>query len=138
MFPIAIAIVTVAMVPRPSLSRADPVHEVQVMAKKFAFEPSIIQVVAGEPVRLVIRSDDAVHGFAIRDLNIDVQIPRGGATMIVEFTAPRPGRYEVACSEFCGSGHRQMRAALVSVPPADASRAPNVPKPVSPMRAAIK
>ena len=47
------------------------------MAKKFAFEPSIIQVVAGEPVRLVIRSGDAVHGFAIRDLNIDVQIPHG-------------------------------------------------------------
>ena len=75
------AIVTVSMVPRPSLSRADPVHEVQVMAKKFAFEPSIIQVVAGEPVRLVIRSGDAVHGFAIRDLNIDVPIPRGGGTV---------------------------------------------------------
>jgi cytochrome c oxidase subunit II len=113
--PIATAIVTVSMVAGPSPSRADPVHEVQVMAKKYAFEPSIIQVVAGEPVRLVIRSGDAVHGFAIRDLNIDVQIPCGGGTAIVEFTAPRPGRYEVACSEFCGSGHGQMRAALVSV-----------------------
>jgi heme/copper-type cytochrome/quinol oxidase subunit 2 len=79
------------MVPRPSLSRADPVHEVQVMAKKFAFEPSIIQVVAGEPVRLVIRSGDAVHGFAIRDLNIDVQTPRGGATVNVEFTRATRG-----------------------------------------------
>ena len=107
------AIVTVSMVPRPSLSRADPVHEVQVMAKKFAFEPSIIRILAGEPVRLVICSGDAVHGVAMRDLNIDVQIPRGGATVIVEFTAPRAGRYEVSCSEFCGSGHGQMKAALV-------------------------
>jgi len=78
--PIAIAKVTVSMVLRPSPSRADPVHEVQVMAKKFAFEPSVIQVVAGEPVRLVIRSADAVHGFAIRNLNIGVQSPHDAAT----------------------------------------------------------
>ena len=55
-----------------------------------------------------------VHGFAIRDLKIDVQIPRQGE-VTVEFVAPHPGRYEFACSEFCGSGHGQMKAALVSV-----------------------
>ena len=111
--PIAIAIVTVLMVPSPSSSHAHPVHEVQVTATRFAFNPSIIQVVAGEPVRPVICSGDAADGFAMRGLNIDVQIPRGGATVIVEFTAPRAGRYEVSCSEFCGSGHGQMKAALV-------------------------
>jgi hypothetical protein len=56
-------IVTVSMVLRSSPSRADPVHEVQVMATKVACEPSLIYVVAREPVRLVIRSGDAVHGF---------------------------------------------------------------------------
>jgi cytochrome c oxidase subunit II len=74
----------------------------------------MIQVTAGEPVRLVIRSADRVHGFSIRDLNIDVRIPRSG-NIVVEFTAPRAGRYEIACSEFCGSGHGQMKSALVSV-----------------------
>jgi cytochrome c oxidase subunit II len=97
-----------------SPSRAHPVHEVQMVAKKFAFEPAVIQVTEGEPVRLVIRSADRVHGFSIRDLNIDVQIPRSGH-VVVDLTAPRAGRYEIACSEFCGSGHRQMKAALVSV-----------------------
>ena len=91
-----------------------PVHEVQVVAKQFAFEPAVIEVTAGEPVRLVIRSSDRVHGFAIRDLKIDVQIPHGDS-VVVEFTAPREGRYEIACSEFCGSRHGQMKAALVSV-----------------------
>ena len=91
-------------------------HEVQVVATKFAFEPAVIQVTAGEPVRLVIHSLDRVHGFSIRDLNIDVQIPRSG-DVVVEFTAPRAGRYEIACSEFCGSGHRHMKAAVVSVAP---------------------
>jgi len=92
--PIAIAIVTVFMVPSPSSSHAHPVHELHVTATRLAFEPSIIRILAGEPVRLVICSGDAVHGVAMRDLNIDVQIPRGGATVIVEFTAPRAGRFQ--------------------------------------------
>jgi plastocyanin len=111
---VAIALVAVSFLLRASPSRANPVHEVQVVARKFAFEPVVIQVTAGEPVRLVIRSADRVHGFSIRDLNIDVQIPRSG-NVVVEFTAPRAGRYDIACSEFCGSGHGQMKAALVSI-----------------------
>jgi cytochrome c oxidase subunit 2 len=112
---VVIAIATVTMGLGPVPSHADPVHEVRVTAKKFGFEPPVIEVVSGEPVRLVLHSEDAVHSFAIRDLNIDVQIPRGGDTVTVEFTAPRAGRYEVACSVFCGGGHGQMKAALVSV-----------------------
>jgi cytochrome c oxidase subunit 2 len=112
---IATALVMMSAVSRSSPSGADPVHEVQVVATKFAFEPRIIQVTAGEPVRLVIRSADAVHGFAIRDLKIDAQLPRSGDPVTVDFIAPPAGRYEIACSEFCGSGHGQMKAALVSV-----------------------
>jgi heme/copper-type cytochrome/quinol oxidase subunit 2 len=110
----AIVPVAISFVLRASPSQAHPVHEVQVVAKEFAFEPTVIQVTAGEPVRLVIRSSDRVHGFAIRDLKIDVQIPRSG-NVVVEFMAAREGRYEIACSEFCGSRHGQMKAALVSV-----------------------
>jgi cytochrome c oxidase subunit 2 len=113
-FTVAIALVAVSFVLSASPSRANPVHEVQVVAKQFAFEPAVIQVTAGEPVRLVIRSADRVHGFSIRDLNLDVQIPRSG-NVVVEFTAPRAGRYDIACSEFCGRGHGQMKAALVSI-----------------------
>jgi heme/copper-type cytochrome/quinol oxidase subunit 2 len=110
----AIVLVAISFVLRASPSQANPLHEVQVVAKRFAFEPTVIQVTAGEPVRLVIRSSDRVHAFAIRDLKIDVQIPRSG-NVVVEFTAPREGRYEIVCSEFCGSGHGQIKAALVSV-----------------------
>jgi len=116
LFAIAIALVAVSLVWGAASSGANPVHEVQVVATKFAFEPAVIQVTAGEPVRLVIHSVDGVHGFSIRDLNIDVQIPRS-RDVVVEFTAPRAGRYEIACSEFCGSGHRHMKAAVVSVAP---------------------
>ena len=33
-----------------------------------------------------------------------------GETVTAEFTAPPPGRYEIVCSEFCGSGHAAMWA----------------------------
>ena len=94
--------------------RADPVHEVSVVARSYAFEPSVIRVTAGEPVRLVIRSADRVHGFAIRDLKVEVKVPRSGEAVSVEFIAPPAGRYEISCSEFCGSGHGRMKAVLVS------------------------
>jgi heme/copper-type cytochrome/quinol oxidase subunit 2 len=92
-----------------------PVHEVQVIASRFTFEPATIQVVAGESVRLVVRSKDGTHGFAIPRLKIDLHIPDNGAPVTADFTAPAAGEYEIACSEFCGRGHAQMKAALVSI-----------------------
>src|SRR5207245_756052 len=74
-----------------------------------------IQVTTGEPVRLVIRSKDTVHGFSIPELKIDVRIPKGGTPVVVEFVAPPPGRFEIACSEFCGSGHGQLMPAWIRV-----------------------
>jgi cytochrome c oxidase subunit II len=94
-----------------------PIHEIQITASRYAFDPVTIQVNAGEPVRVVIRSTDGVHGFSIPKLKIDVQVPKSGDPVTVEFTAPAAGRYEIACSEFCGSGHGQMKAALISVAP---------------------
>ena len=117
----AIAVAVVLM--SHHMAAADlPVHEVQVLAGKFAFDPPTIQVTTGELVRLVIRSKDTVHGFSIPKLKIEVRIPKGGDPVIVEFTAPPPGRFEIACSEFCGSGHGQMKAALISVAPVTTNR----------------
>jgi cytochrome c oxidase subunit 2 len=114
----AIALAAVLMVKTTAAAGQTPVHEIQVTASRFAFEPATIQVNAGEPVRIVIRSKDGVHGFAIRQLHIDVQVPKGGEPASVEFAAPAPGRYAVDCSEFCGRGHAGMNAVLVSVSPA--------------------
>ena len=101
---------------RPRIAAAEqPVHEVQILARRFTFEPAAIQVVAGEPVRLVVRSKEGVHGFAIPRLKIDLHVPDGGEPVTAEFTAPAAGEYEIACSEFCGRGHGQMKAVLVSV-----------------------
>jgi cytochrome c oxidase subunit 2 len=109
------AVAMSALLISPPTADADPpVHEVQIVASKFMFEPSTIDVRAGEAVRLVVRSKEGAHGFSIPKLKIDVHLPKTGDSVTVEFMAPPPGRYEVACSEFCGSGHGQMKAALVS------------------------
>ena len=107
--------VAAAMLLSPGAVVHQPVHEVQVVASKFMFEPAAIEVPAGEPVRLVLRSKDTVHGFSIPSLKIDVQIPKNGGDPVTrEVVAPPPGRFDIACSEFCGSGHGHMKAALIS------------------------
>jgi cytochrome c oxidase subunit 2 len=112
----ATALAAVLMV-RGTAAADRSIHEIQIAASRYVFEPATIHVNAGEPVRVVIRSTDGVHGFSIPTLKIDVQVPKGGDPVTVEFTAPAAGRYEIACSEFCGGGHGHMKAALVSVGP---------------------
>jgi plastocyanin len=109
------AVAAAAMMSSHVAAADQPVHDIQVAATQYAFEPATIQVTAGEPVRLVIRSKDVVHGFSIPDLKVEARIPAGGEPVTVEFVAPPPGRYDIACSEYCGAGHGQMTAALVSV-----------------------
>ena len=98
------------------------IHEIQITASRHAFDPVTIQVNPGERVRIMIRSNDGAHGFSIPTLKINVQVPKNGDPAIVEFTAPAAGRYEIACSEFCGIGHGQMKATLISLGPTQTSR----------------
>ena len=107
---------------RGTVAADQPVHQIQITASRYAFDPGTIHVAAGEPVRIVIRSKDGVHGFSIPKLKIDVQVPNSGGPVTVDFTAPPEGRYEILCSELCGFGHGQMKAALVSIGPIQTSR----------------
>jgi heme/copper-type cytochrome/quinol oxidase subunit 2 len=106
----------VSVVPVASLAQRPGVHEIRIEARKFEFEPAVIEVTAGEPVRLVLHSADATHGFEIKDLTLNLKLPRSGESVTAEFNAPPPGRYAIDCSKVCGLGHHKMKAALVSVP----------------------
>ena len=117
-----LALLATALTGSPTAAAGQPVHEIQVVASRFTFEPATIQVVAGESVRLVVRSKEGSHGFAIPKLKIDLHVPDSGEPVTAEFTAPAAGEYEIACSEFCGRGHAQMKAAVVSVGPTKTNR----------------
>lgn len=88
----------------------------EVTASRFRFDPAVIEVTEGDEVRLVLRSADGTHGLAIKELKVKVKIPKGGEPVVVDFVARRAGTFEIACSEYCGLGHRDMKARLVVAP----------------------
>jgi cytochrome c oxidase subunit 2 len=86
---------------------------IEVTARKFDFVPSRIDVDEGERVRLVVRSEDGVHGVAIKKFRVNKLVPRGGKPVTIEFVASAAGTYPILCSEFCGDGHEDMTGTLV-------------------------
>src|SRR5688500_1337722 len=88
-------------------------REIPVLAKRFAFEPSRVEVTEGERIRLVVTSDDGVHGLEIKKVKVNKKVPRGGEQVTIDFVAPGPGEYPIVCSEYCGSDHEEMKGALV-------------------------
>jgi len=71
-----------------------------------------IVVNQGERVRLRIRSEDVVHGFAIGRLGVDAGPIEPGKTASVEFVADRPGEFTFYCTEWCDPSHPRMRGVL--------------------------
>ena len=86
---------------------------IEVVAKRFVFEPSEIEVTVGERIRLAVRSADGVHGIEIKKVKVSKEIPRGAAPVMIEFTADEAGRFPIICSEYCGDGHDDMKGTLV-------------------------
>jgi cytochrome c oxidase subunit II len=89
----------------------DAPKRIEVTAKRFTYEPADITVKKGEPVILVIKSDDVAHGLRFRDLDLNAKIDKGGATEL-KFTPDKTGDFVGQCSVFCGSGHGGMKLTL--------------------------
>jgi cytochrome c oxidase subunit 2 len=86
---------------------------IEVVAKRFEFEPARIEVTEGERVRLVVKSGDGVHGIEIKKFKVNKRVPRGGDPINIEFVASAAGEFPILCSEYCGDGHEDMKGMLV-------------------------
>lgn len=106
-FLFAAAGVAVAAPPEP--------RKIEVVARKFAFEPSRIEVRVGEPVEITFRSADTKHGFACKELGLEKVFSKSEPA-IVTFTPTKPGTYEFKCAKFCGLGHGKMKGEIVVSP----------------------
>ncbi len=84
------------------------VKRVEIVAKSFSYEPSEITLKRGQPVELVLNSTDATHGFAIRELGINL-VAKEGAHDEVRFTPGKTGEFPGKCNVYCGTGHSSMR-----------------------------
>ena len=101
-------------------------HTIDVVARRYAFEPSVIRVEKGDEVRLRFASLDVVHGMYLEGYDIDVTIEplrrevelrQGGApgqsVREVVFTAEHAGKFRYRCSKTCGAMHPFMVGELV-------------------------
>ena len=73
------------------------VVEIDMIARKWDFDPSTITVNEGDKVKLNIRSVDVTHGFSLFEFGVNERLTPG-TTTTVEFTADRVGSFEYYCS----------------------------------------
>lgn len=86
---------------------------IEVIARRFEFEPSTIEVTEGDHVRLIVQSGDGVHGIGIKKFKVSKVVPRGGEQLTIDFVASAAGTFPILCSEYCGEGHDDMTGTLV-------------------------
>jgi cytochrome c oxidase subunit II len=82
-------------------------RQIDIVAKRFAFEPSEITVKKGESVTLSITSEDVDHGLAIDELGIRAEVKKGEPAS-VPLTPETEGTFSGKCAHFCGRGHGTM------------------------------
>lgn len=69
-------------------------------------------------IELLIRSQDVIHNFFVRELRLQ-QDAVPGMVIPLHFTANTIGQYEIVCTQLCGLGHYRMRSVLNVVSAAD-------------------
>lgn len=74
-----------------------------------------VVVPVGQPVKLVMSSQDVIHSFYIPNLRIKQDVLPGRYTTLW-FQADVLGEYPILCAEYCGDLHSGMLARLKVVP----------------------
>jgi len=95
-------------------------YEVQVLGQKwkwlFTYSNGVVDdnlhVPPGEPVRLVMTSQDVLHSLYIPDFRIKRDVVPGRYEK-EWFQALAPGEYQIYCAEYCGTSHSGMLAQVI-------------------------
>jgi cytochrome c oxidase subunit 2 len=92
--------------------RAEDTPVIDITAKRFAFSPDKITLKKGQTVKLRLHSEDVTHGFFLRPLKLDEEIP-AGQTVEVSVTPQTSGTFTTICDHFCGANHGNMNMTIV-------------------------
>lgn len=76
-----------------------------------------LRVPLGKPLKLLLRSKDVLHNFAIAEMRVKMDMVPGMVTY-TWFTPIRTGSFDLLCEELCGVGHFAMRGRVVVDEPA--------------------
>jgi cytochrome c oxidase subunit II len=77
-----------------------------------------LTVPVNHEIELLIRSQDVIHNFFVRELRLQ-QDAVPGLEVPLHFTANLIGDYEIVCTQLCGLGHYRMRSVLHVVSDSD-------------------
>ncbi len=71
-----------------------------------------LHVPIATPIRLVMTSEDVIHGFYIPAFRLKRDVVPGRYVKLW-FQATKPGEYQIYCTQYCGTGHSDMWAKAV-------------------------
>ncbi|NJM06851.1 cytochrome c oxidase subunit II [Candidatus Gracilibacteria bacterium] len=105
----------------------DDTLEVYVIGKRWMWhtqhpngkrENNELHVPIGQPVKLIMTSQDVIHSFYIPAFRIKQDVLPGRYTTMW-FEATRAGEYHLFCAEYCGTEHSRMGGRVVVMSMAD-------------------
>jgi cytochrome c oxidase subunit 2 len=94
--------------------------EIQVTAKQWVWQFEYangtrtineIHVPVGKPVKLVMSSEDVIHGFFVPSFRLKADVLPNRYTTLW-FTPTREGVHLLECTQYCGKGHSQMEGKI--------------------------
>jgi len=71
-----------------------------------------VHMIAGEPLRIQLRSDNVIHSFWIPELGGKQDVIPGRKQHIT-FYSDKPGTFLGQCAEYCGLAHADMRMRVI-------------------------
>ncbi len=82
-----------------------------------AREINELHVPVGQPIKLMLASQDVIHSFFIPAFRIKHDVVPG--SFVSEwFVATVPGHYHIFCTQYCGTEHSRMVGEVVAMEPA--------------------
>jgi cytochrome c oxidase subunit II len=102
----AVFLAAVFLVLSLAAGRAESPRRIEIIAKKFTYEPDVITLKKGQMVVLVMRSVDVTHGLKVDELNITTRDIKKGKETDIQLTPQQTGHFVGQCANFCRTGHR--------------------------------
>jgi cytochrome c oxidase subunit 2 len=77
-----------------------------------------LHVPVGQPVRLIMGSEDVLHSYYIPAFRVKADVIPGRYN-VLWFTATKAGTYHLFCAEYCGTKHSGMIGSVIAMEPQD-------------------
>lgn len=83
----------------PPEKKEGPKREIEVFARDFYFEPSLISLSLGENVSIILKNmGESPHDLVVEGLDVKTKIIKPNETDKIEFVASMAGTYKFYCS----------------------------------------